>query len=60
MWMCCSSTILTLITTLFDVVAMERELFGILGRKVDMRSPKDLSRFFRGEVVRSALIQYAV
>ena len=47
------------VPTLFDVVEMEEELSEILGRKTDMRTPKDLSRYFRDEVVRSALVQYA-
>ena len=47
------------IPTLFDVAAMERELSAILGRKADMRTPQDLSRYFRDEVVRKALVQYA-
>ncbi|MCF6287095.1 MAG: nucleotidyltransferase domain-containing protein [Candidatus Hydrogenedentes bacterium] len=47
------------VPTLFDVAAMERELSGILGRKADMRTPKDRSRYFRDEVVRKALVQYA-
>lgn len=38
---------------------MERELSEIIGREVDMRTPNDLSRYFRAEVVRNALIQYA-
>lgn len=45
--------------TLLGIARMERELSGILGRKVDMRTPEDLSRYFRDEVVRSALVQYA-
>jgi predicted nucleotidyltransferase len=45
--------------TLLDVVAMERELSAILGRKADMRTPKDLSRYFRDEVMRTARVQYA-
>lgn len=47
------------IPTLFDVSAMEAELSEILGRKADMRTARDLSRHFRDEVVRSALVQYA-
>ena len=47
------------IPTLFDVAAMEEELSTIIGRKVDMRTAQDLSRFFREEVVRNAVIQYA-
>lgn len=47
------------IPSLFDVAAMEEELTEILGRKADMRTPQDLSRHFRDEVVRNALVQYA-
>lgn len=39
---------------------MERELSGLLGgRRVDMRTPEDLSRYFRDEVVASAEVQFA-
>jgi len=38
---------------------MECELSEIIGRKADMRTPHDLSRYFRDEVVRTALVQYA-
>lgn len=38
---------------------MERELSGLLGRKADMRTPDDLSRYFRDEVIRMAIVQYA-
>ena len=41
------------------LAAMERELSGILGRKADLRTPEDLSRYFREEVVATAEIQYA-
>jgi len=44
---------------LFALAGMEIELGDILGRKVDMRTPEDLSRYFRDEVVRGALVQYA-
>lgn len=37
---------------------MELELATMLGRKVDLRTPRELSRYFRDEVVRSALVQY--
>lgn len=47
------------VPTLFDVAAMEAELGEILGRKADMRTARDLSRHFRDEVVRTALVQYA-
>lgn len=45
--------------TLLEVARMERELSELLGHKVDMRTPEDLSRYFRDEVVRNALVQYA-
>ena len=44
---------------LIALSGMERELSELLGRKADMRTPKDLSRYFRDEVLRSALVQYA-
>jgi hypothetical protein len=44
---------------LVRLAGMERELSQILGRKVDMRTPQDLSRYFRDEVVASAEVQYA-
>ncbi|MBI5234246.1 MAG: nucleotidyltransferase family protein [Deltaproteobacteria bacterium] len=38
---------------------MELELGDILGHKVDLRTPEDLSRYFRNEVVESAEALYA-
>jgi hypothetical protein len=39
---------------------MEAELSGLLtGRKVDLRTPADLSRYFRDDVVRTAALQHA-
>jgi uncharacterized protein len=39
---------------------MEEELSEMLGgRKVDLRTPQDLSRYFREEVLNSAAVQYA-
>ena len=43
---------------LFGVARMERELSGLFARKVDLRTPEDLSRYFREQVVTSALVQY--
>jgi len=37
---------------------MEIELTEILGRKVDLRTPEDLSRYFRQKVLDLALVQY--
>ncbi len=48
------------VPSLFDVVGMEIELSELLnGRKVDLRTPQDLSRYFRDEVVAEAEVQYA-
>jgi uncharacterized protein len=44
----------------FGLLEMEDELsrfFG--GRKVDLRTPEDLSRYFRDQVVAQAEVQYA-
>ena len=38
---------------------MERELSDLIGRKVDLRTPLELSRYFRDEVVASARVQYS-
>lgn len=48
------------IPTLFDLAGMERELSALLGgRKVDLRTPGDLSRYFRRQVMEEAEVQYA-
>lgn len=45
---------------LFGIVRMERELSALLGgRKVDLRTPQDLSRYFRQQVLEEAEVQYA-
>jgi len=43
---------------LFSIVRMEMELAEMLGRKVDLRTPEDLSQYFRDEVVKNAEVQY--
>jgi hypothetical protein len=48
------------IPTLFDIAGMEQELSALLGgRKVDLRTPEDLSRYFRDWVMAEAEVQYA-
>jgi len=43
----------------FKLFEIEDELSGLLGgRKVDMRTPEDLSRYFRDKVVATAEVQY--
>ncbi len=44
---------------LITLSGMEIELSAIIGRKADLRTPEDLSRYFRKEVVDSAEVQYA-
>jgi predicted nucleotidyltransferase len=44
---------------LIRLAGIEMELSQILGRKVDIRTAQDLSRYFRQEVVDSAEVQYA-
>ena len=43
---------------LFDLAEMELELSDMIGRKADLRTPQDLSRYFRDEVVSIAEVQY--
>jgi predicted nucleotidyltransferase len=42
----------------FDLVGMEQELSAALGRKVDLRTPQELSRYFRDQVLATAVVQY--
>jgi predicted nucleotidyltransferase len=44
---------------LLGMARMEIELSDLLGRKVDLRTPEDLSRYFRDKVVSSAQVLYA-
>jgi predicted nucleotidyltransferase len=45
---------------LLGIAAIEAELAALLGgRQVDLRTPQDLSRRFRDEVVRTAEVQFA-
>jgi predicted nucleotidyltransferase len=43
----------------FSMSRMERELSEILGRNVDLRTPAELSPYFREEVIRSSVVAYA-
>ena len=40
------------------LAAMEQELADLLGRRVDIRTPQDLSHYFRDDVLASAQTQY--
>jgi len=44
--------------SLFSIVSIESELSEIIGRTVDLRTPNDLSRYFRDEVVSKAKVIY--
>jgi predicted nucleotidyltransferase len=45
--------------TLLDMATIEEELSALLhGRRVDLRTAQELSRYFREDVVREAEAQY--
>ncbi len=44
---------------LIGLARIELELSDVIGRKVDLRTPRDLSPRFRDEVLRTAALQYA-
>ncbi|MEO0532553.1 MAG: nucleotidyltransferase family protein [Cyanobacteria bacterium P01_A01_bin.123] len=43
---------------LIRLAGMELELSNLIQRKADLRTPKDLSRYFRDEVLQTAVVQY--
>jgi len=43
----------------FGLARMQRELSALVGRTVDLRTPLELSRYFRDEVVSGAQVQYS-
>ena len=43
---------------LITLAGMEIELSDLLGRKADMRTPADLSSYFRQDVINMAQVQY--
>jgi uncharacterized protein len=45
---------------LIGLAQMEAELSSLVnGKRVDLRTPRDLSRYFRDDVVREAQVRYA-
>ena len=44
---------------LLRMAGLELELSDIVGRKVDLRTSAELSRYFRDEVVKNSSVQYA-
>lgn len=43
---------------LLDIARMERQLSEIIGRKVDLRTPEELSTYFRDSIVKEARVKY--
>ncbi|MEW5773044.1 MAG: nucleotidyltransferase family protein [Thermodesulfobacteriota bacterium] len=48
------------IPSLLGLARMEQELTALLGRRVDLRTPEELSPYFRDEVMRTAEEQYCL
>lgn len=44
---------------MMDLAGMEIELTDRIGRKVDLRTPAELSRYFREDVMKKARLEYA-
>lgn len=44
---------------LIGMAKLELELSAMLGRKADLRTPSDLSRYFREDVLRHAEVKFA-
>jgi predicted nucleotidyltransferase len=46
------------IPSLFTLISMEEELTNLVGRKTDLRTPEELSRYFRDDVIAHARSLY--
>ncbi len=44
--------------SLLDMVSLEMELTAMFGRQVDLRTPQELSRYFRDKVIASSEVLY--
>lgn len=44
---------------LFELSRMENELSDLVGRRVDLREPEELSPYFRADVLAQAEVQFA-
>ena len=49
----------THIPSLLDIAVMEDELSQKIGKRVDLRTAGDLSKYFREDVIDTAEVQYA-
>lgn len=45
--------------SMFGLVRMEAQLSALMGQKVDLRTPGDLSRYFRQDIIDSAKVLHA-
>ncbi len=45
---------------LLDLAGMEIEMSEMIGRKVDLRTSAELSRYFRDDVLKNARVEYAI
>ena len=43
----------------FDFIDIQDKLSDIIGRTIDLNTPQDLSRYFRGQVLAEAKVIYA-
>jgi predicted nucleotidyltransferase len=43
----------------FGIIDIQNELSKLAGRRIDLRTPKDLSRYFRDSVIREAKVEYS-
>ena len=46
------------VPSILGMVGLEAELSKIIGHKVDLRTPAELSRHFRGKILKEAKVQY--
>ena len=44
---------------LMELAGMEIDLAEMIGRTVDLRTPAELSRYFRDDVIKKARLEYA-
>ena len=44
---------------LFELIRMQQEFSGIIGREADFRTPGDLGRYMRDRVMAESEVQYA-
>jgi len=44
---------------LFELIRMQQEFSGMIGREADFRTPEDLGRYMRDRVIAESEVQYA-